>query len=80
MPALDELAERLGLDLTRPVCCVGDGRCYLFHGIARSQSGYELDFYGANHCISMVVHPCPDGYQDEQINVAGLCVLLEIFG
>ncbi len=77
---LDELAEQLGLDLERPAFCAGEGKYYLFYGTARSESGYELDFYGPDCCLSVVVYPCPEGYREDGLEIQEPCVLLGLFG
>ena len=81
LPELGELLEQLGLDLQRPVSRgPGDGVCYLFLGTAHAPDGFELDFYGPGRYQSVVVHPCPQGYREDGLDIREPCVLLEVFG
>ena len=81
LPELCRLLEQLGLDLQRPVSqCSEDGACYLFLGTAHAPDGFELDFYGPGRYQSVVVHPCPQGYREDGLDIREPCVLLEVFG
>ena len=57
-----------------------DSACYLFLGTAYSQGGFEPDFYGAGQYLSVVIHPCPGGYEEDGLDIKAPCVLLEVFG
>ena len=81
LPELRRLLERLGVDVQRPAFQgYEDSACDLFLGTAYAQGGFELDFYGAGQYQSVVIHPCPGGYEEDGLDIKAPCVLLEVFG
>ena len=72
--------EKLGIDLARPVTGEANSCCYILFGTAESEDGLELDFYGPEQYVSVVIHPYPKGWKENDLNIQESCVLLEVFG
>lgn len=78
-PVAAVLFAALGIRPERPLPWARySSRCYLLFGTAASEGGYELDFYTPAQDASIVVLPCPNGYQEGGLEIRAPCVLLEL--
>lgn len=79
LPELTEFFDMAGVDIRKPLNPeVGNRLCYLAFGTATSQTGYELDFYGFEKFISIVLYLYTDGYHENGVDIAEPCLLFEV--